>query len=284
MKNILFLIICTNLFIGCSVFESSNDEDDIKQKDTKAMTELLSSMQGVYTSEKQSKLDKSFYNITLRMTPIWKNKGHYLAVEQALSDKLDKPYRIRVYQIIQISTTEFVTNIYMVKREKKWIGKWKTPKGFDSFNDKDLIIKEGCDILLVRTAPNKFIGKTAEKTCSSELKGATYATTKMNVYQNKIVSWDQGFNAKGKQVWGATKGGYVFDKLNAGTIQKVSPIETEKKTEVTQKATVSPVKKENLKKTEVAQKAPPTTTKKKTEVVQKAPVTTAKKKVEVVQK
>jgi CpeT protein len=284
MKNILFLIIFTNLFIGCSVFESSNDEDDVKQKDTKAMTELLSIMQGVYTSEKQSKLDKSFYNITLRMTPIWKNKGHYLAVEQALSDKLDKPYRIRVYQIIQISATEFVTNIYMVKREKKWIGKWKTPKGFDSFNDKDLIIKEGCDILLVRTAANKFIGKTAEKTCSSELKGATYATTKMNVYQNKIVSWDQGFNAKGKQVWGATKGGYVFDKLNAGTIQKVSPIETEKKTEVTQKATVSPVKKENLKKTEVAQKAPPTTTKKKTEVVQKAPVTTTKKKVEVVQK
>ena len=284
MKNILLLIICTNLFIGCSVFESSNDEDDIKEKDTKAMTELLSIMPGVYTSEKQSKLDKSFYNITLRMTPIWKNKGHYLAVEQALSNKLDKPYRIRVYQIIQISATEFVTNVYTVKKEKKWVGKWKTPKGFDSFSDRDLEIKEGCDILLVRTARNKFIGKTAEKTCSSELKGATYATSKMNVYETKIVSWDQGFNAKGKQVWGATKGGYVFDKLNVVPTQKVSPIETEKKTETVQKAPVSTAKNENQKKTEVTQKAPPTATKKKTEVVQKAPVTTAKKKVEVVQK
>jgi len=26
-------------------------------------------------------------------------------------------------------------------------------------------------------------------------------------------SWDQGFNEKGEQVWGATKGGYEFIKM-----------------------------------------------------------------------
>jgi hypothetical protein len=29
-----------------------------------------------------------------------------------------------------------------------------------------------------------------------------------------MVSWDQGWNGEGKQVWGATKGGYIFVKQN----------------------------------------------------------------------
>jgi hypothetical protein len=28
-------------------------------------------------------------------------------------------------------------------------------------------------------------------------------------------SWDQGWDAEGQQVWGATKGGYRFDKIKA---------------------------------------------------------------------
>jgi hypothetical protein len=29
-------------------------------------------------------------------------------------------------------------------------------------------------------------------------------------------SWDRGFDAQGNQVWGATKGPYVFDKVAGG--------------------------------------------------------------------
>ena len=68
-------------------------------------------------------------------------------------------------------------------------------------------------MVLQRVSKNKFVGSTGEKTCPSELRGASYASSKATVLQNEIISWDQGFDKEGKQVWGATKAGYVFDKL-----------------------------------------------------------------------
>jgi len=61
---------------------------------------------------------------------------------------------------------------------------------------------------------NKFAGQTGNKTCSSELRGARYASSKVTVTKNEILSWDQGFDKEDKQVWGATKGGYIFKKID----------------------------------------------------------------------
>jgi hypothetical protein len=44
------------------------------------------------------------------------------------------------------------------------------------------------------------------------LKGASYATSEVVIYSDKLISWDRGWNDEGKQVWGAQKGGYVFLK------------------------------------------------------------------------
>jgi hypothetical protein len=45
------------------------------------------------------------------------------------------------------------------------------------------------------------------------LRGASFANSIVTVTQNEILSWDQGFDKEGKQVWGATKGGYRFIKM-----------------------------------------------------------------------
>lgn len=66
---------------------------------------------------------------------------------------------------------------------------------------------------MLKKSGNQFAGATGDKTCPSELRGASYATSKVTVYPDKIVSWDQGFNAQGAQVWGATQGGYEFLKV-----------------------------------------------------------------------
>lgn len=50
-------------------------------------------------------------------------------------------------------------------------------------------------------------------TCSSLLRGASYASSIETATPKQILSWDQGFDKNGKQVWGPTKAGYVFDKL-----------------------------------------------------------------------
>jgi hypothetical protein len=174
---------------------------------------LVAIMQGTYSSEKQSITDKEYFNISLRMIPIWKEKGNYLYVEQAMFEKQESPYRVRIYKVSQ-RNDEFVSEIYTLKNEKEWIGKWKTPEAFASLSESDIELKPGCEVILKKQPDGTFIGQTGEKTCPSELRGASYASSKVTVTPTQILSWDQGFDKEGKQVWGAIKGGYVFDKIN----------------------------------------------------------------------
>lgn len=190
------------LLFGCKPRQQNNSD----------LEQLVAYMQGIYSSEKQSIDDKEYFNISLRMTPIWKKKGHYLYVEQAMFEKQDSPYRVRIYKVSQ-RNNEFISEIYTLKNEKEWIGKWKTPEAFDNLAESDIELKPGCEVILKKQADGSFIGQTGEKTCPSELRGASYASSKVTVTPTQILSWDQGFNKDGKQVWGAVKGGYIFDKI-----------------------------------------------------------------------
>jgi hypothetical protein len=206
MKKILLVFAGITLFLSC---KSSQNQTP---KNSSELNELVSIMQGHYSSEIQSKEDKEYYNISLRMTPIWKNKGNYLFVEQAMFDKQDKPYRVRVYKVHQ-DGENFISEIFTIKNEKDWIGKWANPKEYDKLTEADIELKQGCQVTLKREAKNKFSGATGDKTCPSELRGASFANSIVTVTKDGIISWDQGFDKEGKQVWGATKGGYHFIKM-----------------------------------------------------------------------
>lgn len=205
MKKLLALFTVSVLIISCKSSQNAAPSD------SKEMKELISIMQGSYTSEKQSRMDTTYFNISLRMVPIWKNKGHYLYVEQAMYTKQDKPYRVRIYKLSQKGET-LISEIHTLKNEKDWIGKWQTPESFDALSENDIDLKQGCEVVLKRVGKNKFVGQTGNKTCPSELRGASYASSKVTVTQNEILSWDQGFDKDDRQVWGAEKGGYVFLK------------------------------------------------------------------------
>lgn len=205
MKKSFFLLI----LLSFSAFTTNAQS---KKTNESYLNELATIMQGHYSSEKQSVADTTYFNISLRMVPIWKNKGHYLFIEQAIFKKQDKPYRVRIYKLVQ-DGDKFISQIYTLKNEKEWIGKWNTPEVFDALTENDIELKQGCEVVLQRVGKNKFVGQTGLKTCSSELRGASYATSKVTVLENQILSWDQGFDKEGKQVWGAEKAGYVFDKL-----------------------------------------------------------------------
>ncbi|PKP16909.1 MAG: hypothetical protein CVU07_05395 [Bacteroidetes bacterium HGW-Bacteroidetes-23] len=192
------------LIFGCKSAQE-NKTNDLKY--------LVAIMQGTYSSEKQSIEDEEYFNISLRMIPIWKEKGNYLYVEQAMFEKQESPYRVRIYKVSQ-RNDEFVSEIYTLKNEKEWIGKWKTPEAFAALSESDIELKPGCEVILKKQPDGTFVGQTGEKTCPSELRGASYASSKVTVTPTQILSWDQGFDKDGKQVWGAVKGGYIFDKIN----------------------------------------------------------------------
>ncbi|MBK7032563.1 MAG: hypothetical protein IPH49_04720 [Ignavibacteria bacterium] len=75
----------------------------------------------------------------------------------------------------------------------------------------DLSIRRGCEVYM-QMDDIMFFGSTHGTACTSDLKGASYATSEVKIFRDRIISWDRGFSADGVQVWGPKKGGYVFVK------------------------------------------------------------------------
>jgi hypothetical protein len=208
LKHTFVFLMLISLIISCKP-----SKDETKQATDKTLDELFMLMQGSFNSENQSKTDSTYYNISLHMYPIWKDKGNYLYVEQALNNMQDKPYHQRIYEVKRENDSVFSSSIYTIKADSLWIGKWKTPKAFDTLSQEDISLREGCEVLIKRIEKNYFKGETGEKTCPSNLRGASFATSEVEIFENKIISWDRGFDKDGNYIWGAEKGGYIFDKI-----------------------------------------------------------------------
>ena len=93
-------------------------------------------------------------------------------------------------------------------------GAWRDVGLLKAISAEDLSLRQGCAIDLRRAGPETFAGATAGQECGSRLRGASYATSEVLITPEKVLSWDRGFDAQGQQVWGATKAGYVFDKID----------------------------------------------------------------------
>jgi len=171
-------------------------------------------MTGSFTSEKQAEADSSYFNISLHMYPIWtKDSADWLYVEQALFEKQEKPYRQRVYKLEVMAENIYKSKVFKLKNDSIFIGKWKNTGFFNQFDQSILDEKTGCEVILMRIGSNEYQGSTSAENCKSSLRGAAYATSQVNVKPGVVESWDQGFDADGNQVWGATQGGYVFEKI-----------------------------------------------------------------------
>ncbi|WP_299571600.1 chromophore lyase CpcT/CpeT [uncultured Shewanella sp.] len=175
---------------------------------------LLEWMQGHFDSQQQSIDDKDFYNIHLNMVQIWpKDNSTWLYVEQAAATHLNKPYRQRVYEVTALSDTKFASKVYTFENDKRFAGAYKNEAPLNELTPSDLTEKAGCTVFLTWSeAEQHFAGSTDEKTCLSQLRGATYATSEVTVTKDSILSWDRGYDSEDKQVWGAEKAGYIFLK------------------------------------------------------------------------
>lgn len=212
MTRFLSLFACAIIIFSC---KQNQNNTPVTTIDTdKNINELFSLMQGSYNSQVQSEVDTTYFNISLHMYPIWKDKGHFLYVEQAINSMQNRPYRQRIYELTQIDSVTFKSAVYTLPVDSLWIGKWKTPEAFDSLNISDITLKDGCEVVLKRLESNYYKGNTGDNTCESTLRGAAYARSEVEIFEDKIISWDRGFDADGNYVWGAEKGGYIFNKLD----------------------------------------------------------------------
>jgi hypothetical protein len=174
-------------------------------------------MTGTFSSELQSKQDTDYFDIRLQMQHIWKHQtdGYWIYVEQAVADYVSKPYRQRIYQVVQTGDNMFESRVYEFDNPLQYAGAWNDTAKLNSLTIEELQLRNGCTITLIwNDTLQKFTGATADKNCSSNLRGAAYATSEVIIDEEKLISWDRGWDSNSKQVWGAEKGGYIFLKQN----------------------------------------------------------------------
>ncbi len=170
-------------------------------------------MTGASSSEAQAEEDESYYHISLIMAPIWRHRtdGYWFYVEQAVAASLEKPYRQRVYHVRRGEGGALESAVFAMSEPLRYAGAWKEKHPLSELGPADLIPREGCTVVL-RKEGDRFLGGTENKDCSSQLRGASYATAEIVIYADRLMSWDRGFDANGEQVWGAEKGAYIFTK------------------------------------------------------------------------
>ena len=203
-KKYFIIVLIGLLFFSCQTRQS------------KDLDLLLHYMSGSFSSANQAKADTNFLDIRLEMVPIWPDQkpGYWLYVEQAAAWNLDKPYRQRIYHLTAGENRNFSSAVYTFKNPLRFAGKYKTPEVFDVLTPDSLLLREGCAIIMKKQADGTFSGSTVDNECGSDLRGASYATSEVTIYADKLVSWDRGWNAEHEQVWGSVKGGYIFEKVN----------------------------------------------------------------------
>ncbi|MCY7409599.1 MAG: chromophore lyase CpcT/CpeT, partial [Chitinophagales bacterium] len=175
------------------IYSSSTAQPKLNERD---MLMLKSFMAGNFSSELQAKNDTNYFNIVLHMAPIWSDKkdGFWLYVEQAVATSQEKPYRQRIYHVALKDDSTITSDVFEMKSPLRFTGAWKNAELISSLTTDSLISRDGCTIYLHKNKDGSFRGKTGDKTCTSNLRGASFATSEVIIKRDLLLSWDRGWD------------------------------------------------------------------------------------------
>ncbi len=140
------------------------------------------------------------------------NKSIFLYQEQALSPELNKPYRQRFLEISSVNSGRTVRSLsYKPVNPETAVNLCNKPASERIVKSNDLG-KPFCSVFLTRSGEN-YIGITPSQGCPANVRGAVKITNTIVLGDTNMKTWDRGFDAKGKQVWGAESNAYEFRKI-----------------------------------------------------------------------
>ncbi|WP_378177710.1 chromophore lyase CpcT/CpeT [Aquimarina sp. SS2-1] len=179
------------------------------------LIDFTRTLEGKFSSKKQSVTDSGYASVCLINIPIWQDReGHWFY--QELYDEKDNTsiYNQRILNIQKIDSTTITSTSYVIPNRKKYINAWKDISIFDQLTADSLKIRDGCDVYFKKKTSTIYHGKTKKGTCSSSFSNKiSYTTSNVVISKNKITSWDRGYDINGKQVWGKIQGPYKFIRL-----------------------------------------------------------------------
>lgn len=169
-----------------------------------------------HTTAQHAAAPDDFFDIRLAMAPVWTGRtdGPWFYVEQAVATALDRPYRQRIYHLVDQADGSVRSDVYTLPGDPQaWAGAHASPQRFETLSPDQLQLRSGCSIVLRRVDEHTWAGSTEGNGCASERSGATYATAEVTLTERGMATLDRGFDAAGVQVWGSTKGPYRFEKV-----------------------------------------------------------------------
>jgi hypothetical protein len=166
---------------------------------------------GEFTSTLQSTEDSYFDNVFIKTIKFRSDEyGDWFYTEQGeIIDGI--PYRIRVYILSYVDDTTLLNKVQKVKTEN-----FSGNVDLELLEFTDLEELCGCYTYIYKEY-NKdgwyYYGQTNGTECKGSFRGATYTTSQFRVYEDRIISWERGWNDKGEHIWGSTKGAYQYLKI-----------------------------------------------------------------------
>jgi CpeT/CpcT family (DUF1001) len=139
----------------------------------------------------------------------------YLYQEQALSHQLHKPYRQRFLQISASLPSRTVrSQSWRPIQLEPWINFCQRPSlsrivPFQAFGDIT------CAVFLKKSG-DRYEGVTLIGGCPTQIRGAVRMTNQITLHAAGMDTWDRGYDAAGKQVWGAKSESYQYRWIKQG--------------------------------------------------------------------
>ena len=190
---------------------------------------LARRLTGRFTSEAQSREDPDYFDVRCDGFPLWKERGEqWLYVERTVPGLPESPYRQTVYRLGgeaagKADKRRFELDAYAIVEPGRFAGASSDPARLSAMTSQDLVARPGCSILLERGGDDTFTGGTKGRDCPGDAPGVAYVTSEWTVTKDTLMRWDRGFDADGRQVWGATKGPYVFRRVVASSSAEEAP-------------------------------------------------------------
>jgi hypothetical protein len=178
---------------------------------------IATRLEGVMSTAAQSSANPKAPNVrmtTCRVTLIAVNevlpsKTIVLYQEQALDKELAKPYRQRFLQLSASPTSQSVrSRSFKPASSTAWVNFCNKPTADRSVQPRD-IGTAVCSVFLRRSGDD-YVGNTPVDGCPANVRGAVKIKNHIVLHPDGMDTWDRGFDAAGKQVWGAKAESYQF--------------------------------------------------------------------------
>ncbi|MBD2579705.1 chromophore lyase CpcT/CpeT [Oscillatoria sp. FACHB-1406] len=141
------------------------------------------------------------------------SEATFLYQEQALAQSLDRPYRQRFLRVAPSAAGDTVeSKSYKPSNPQNWSGFCNKPIEERVVNLNELSDAE-CSVFLVPVA-NLYVGHTQAGGCATNVRGAVRITNSVFLHAGGMDTWDRGYDADGKQVWGAGGQAYQYRRAN----------------------------------------------------------------------